>query len=93
MEFNFKKAAFSALIATSVVSLAACGAGNKKADNTSESKELTVAVDKLYVDYMEGIKDNFEKENGVTVNVKAVDQSDVLTNLPIDVLQVNLQML
>lgn len=86
MKFNFKKAIFSAMLTTSVVALAACSGGSKSSDANSgdSSKELTVAVDKLYVDYIEGIKSDFEKENGVTVNVKAVDQSDVLTNLPID---------
>ncbi|MGT2753829.1 extracellular solute-binding protein [Streptococcus ovis] len=85
MKFNIKKAAFSTLIAASVLSLAACSGGkDSKSSESSGSDKLTVGVDKLYVDYIEGIKADFEKENGVKVEVKEVDQSDVLTNLPID---------
>lgn len=48
------------------------------------AEKLVVAVDKLYVNYINGIKEAFEKEHKVTLDVQEVDQSNVLTNLPTD---------
>lgn len=50
----------------------------------TKAEKLVVAVDKLYVNYINGIKEAFEKEHKVTLDVQEVDQSNVLTNLPTD---------
>ncbi len=43
--------------------LAACGNGNSSAEgDTEEGKTLTVSVDSGYKDYINEIKDTFEKE-------------------------------
>lgn len=80
---NFKKMTTVAFACTSLLALAACGGKTKEA-NTEDNKKVVVAVDKLYTDYINEIKGDFEKEHKVTVEVKEVDQSDVLTNLPTD---------
>ncbi|NQH34702.1 extracellular solute-binding protein [Streptococcus suis] len=84
MKRNIKKTATVTLMAATVLSLVACKSEEKKVEESTENSVLTVAVDKLYVDYINGIKGDFEKEHNVTLEVKEVDQSDVLTNLPID---------
>ncbi|MBY5010568.1 extracellular solute-binding protein [Streptococcus suis] len=84
MRRNIKKTATVTLMAATVLSLVACKSEEKKVEESTENSVLTVAVDKLYVDYINGIKGDFEKEHNVTLEVKEVDQSDVLTNLPID---------
>ncbi|HFI0302497.1 TPA: extracellular solute-binding protein [Streptococcus suis] len=84
MKRNIKRTATVTLMAATVLSLVACKSEEKKVEESTENSVLTVAVDKLYVDYINGIKGDFEKEHNVTLEVKEVDQSDVLTNLPID---------
>ncbi|WP_161979355.1 extracellular solute-binding protein [Streptococcus sp. S784/96/1] len=83
MKMNWKKFVVGAVTLTSAVTLAACGKSDSKTEKVDD-KTLTVGVDKLYVDYINGIKGEFEKEHGVKLEVKEVDQSDVLTNLPTD---------
>ncbi|EGE53447.1 extracellular solute-binding protein [Streptococcus parauberis] len=78
-----KRIIYTTIGLCSVILLSACSA-SKSNDNSKSNKQLTVAVDKLYVKYMNDIKKDFEKENKIKLNVKVVDQSDVITNLPTD---------
>ncbi|WP_275543852.1 MULTISPECIES: extracellular solute-binding protein [Streptococcus] len=83
MIMNWKKLAVGTLSLASVATLAACGSSsNKKAE--SDSKTLTVSVDKGYVEYIKSIKEKFEKDNGVTINVKEEGMIDTLDKLSTD---------
>lgn len=86
---EFKKWRKVLLTGAAALALAACG--SQKTDNKTANKadsgdktKLVVGVDKIYSEYMKDIKDKFEKDNKITLEIKEVNQSDVLTNLPTD---------
>ena len=65
--------------------LAACGNGNSSAEgDTEEGKTLTVSVDSGYKDYINEIKDTFEKENDVKIKVVEKEIIDQLESLALD---------
>ncbi|EGP5528181.1 extracellular solute-binding protein [Enterococcus faecium] len=65
--------------------LAACGNGNSSAEGESEEgKTLTVSVDSGYKDYINEIKDTFEKENDVKIKLVEKDMFDQLESLALD---------
>lgn len=65
--------------------LAACGNGNSSAEgDTEEGKTLTVSVDSGYKDYINEIKDTFEKENDVKIKLVEKDMFDQLESLALD---------
>ena len=65
--------------------LAACGNGNSSAEgDTEEGKTLTVSVDSGYKDYINEIKDTFEKENDVKSKLVERDMFDQLESLALD---------
>ncbi|EGP5574516.1 extracellular solute-binding protein [Enterococcus faecium] len=65
--------------------LAACGNGNSSAEgDTEEGKTLTVSVDSGYKDYINEIKDRFEKENDVKIKLVEKDMFDQLESLALD---------
>lgn len=65
--------------------LAACGNGNSSAEREAEEgKTLTVSVDSGYKDYINEIKDTFEKENDVKIKLVEKDMFDQLESLALD---------
>lgn len=76
----WKKVGLATLAAGLTVGLAACG--NKSSE--SNQKTLTVTVDKGYKDYINDIKGDFEKKNGVKVVVKTKDALTTLDSLKLD---------
>lgn len=65
--------------------LAACGNGNSSAEgDMEEGKTLTVSVDSGYKDYINEIKDTFEKENDVKIKLVEKDMFDQLESLALD---------
>lgn len=65
--------------------LAACGNGNSSAEGEAEEgKTLTVSVDAGYKDYINEIKDTFEKENDVKIKLVEKDMFDQLESLALD---------
>lgn len=65
--------------------LAACDNGNSSAEgDTEEGKTLTVSVDSGYKDYINEIKDTFEKENDVKIKLVEKDMFDQLESLALD---------
>ncbi|HCC6724018.1 TPA: extracellular solute-binding protein [Enterococcus faecium] len=65
--------------------LAACGNGNSSAEGESdEGKTLTVSVDSGYKDYINEIKNTFEKENDVKIKLVEKDMFDQLESLALD---------
>ena len=65
--------------------LAACGNGNSSAEGEAEEgKTLTVSVDSGYKDYINEIKDTFEKENDVKIKLVEKDMFDQLESLALD---------
>ncbi|ELB06247.1 extracellular solute-binding protein [Enterococcus faecium EnGen0028] len=65
--------------------LAACGNGNSSAEgDTEEGKTLIVSVDSGYKDYINEIKDTFEKENDVKIKLVEKDMFDQLESLALD---------
>ena len=65
--------------------LAACGNGNSSAEgDTEEGKTLTVSVDSGYKDYINEIKDTFEKETDVKIKLVEKDMFDQLESLALD---------
>ena len=70
-----------ALAASSIgLILAGCSNSKKEADN----KTITITVDKGYKDYINRVKGDFEKKNGVKVEVKTKDALTALDNLKLD---------
>ncbi|MBO0488033.1 extracellular solute-binding protein [Vagococcus fluvialis] len=85
MKKGWKRIGLGLLAATAVLSLAACGGSKDKKDAGKEdSKTLEVSVDKGYVEYINDIKGDFEKENGVTIKVIEKDMFDQLDALSLD---------
>lgn len=65
--------------------LVACGNGNSSAEGEAEEgKTLTVSVDSGYKDYINEIKDTFEKENDVKIKLVEKDMFDQLESLALD---------
>ncbi|HEM6088147.1 TPA: extracellular solute-binding protein [Streptococcus suis] len=74
-----------ALLAASTAVLAACSNSSSESSSSADSsKELTIYVDQGYETYINDVKAAFEKENGVTVNVKTGDALTGLDNLSLD---------
>lgn len=76
-----------ALLAASTAVLVACsnsGSATKTSKPAEGSKELTVYVDQGYEKYINAVKANFEKENGVAIKVKTGDALAGLDNLSLD---------
>ncbi|HFR3749962.1 TPA: extracellular solute-binding protein [Streptococcus suis] len=85
MKHNLLKSV--ALLAASTAVLAACsnsGSSTEASKSAEGSKELTVYVDQGYESYINDVKADFEKENGVTVTVKTGDALTGLDNLSLD---------
>ncbi|HEM6204848.1 TPA: extracellular solute-binding protein [Streptococcus suis] len=85
MKHNLLKSV--ALLAASTAILAACsnsGSSTEASKSAEGSKELTVYVDQGYESYINDVKADFEKENGVTVTVKTGDALTGLDNLSLD---------
>ena len=76
----WKKVGLATLAAGLTVGLAACGSKSSE----SNQKTLTVTVDKGYKDYINDIKGDFEKKNGVKVVVKPKDALATLDSLKLD---------
>ena len=76
----WKKVGLATLAAGLTVGLAACGSKSSE----SNQKTLTVTVDKGYKDYINDIKGDFEKKNGVKVVVKTKDALTTLDSLKLD---------
>ena len=87
MKKSFKKIGLGLVAAGLVLGLAACSGGKEKAKedtNKSDGKTLTVSVDKGYVKYLEEIKGEFEKENGVKIDITERDMFEQLEALSLD---------
>ncbi|WP_313469235.1 extracellular solute-binding protein [Carnobacterium sp.] len=86
---NWKKYAVG-LVSASALLLAACGGGSGSDSASSDSKnkssdgELHISVDAGYVDYVNDIKDAFEKEHDVKIKVTERDMFEQLEALPLD---------
>lgn len=83
---NLKKIGLGFLSAGVILSLAACGGGSdsKKDAAKEENKSLTISVAEGYVDYVNDIKADFEKENEVKIKVVEKDMFDQLEALSLD---------
>lgn len=85
---NWKKVALGSLSLASVAALAACGNGGSSSDSSkSEDKggdKLVVAVDQGYTDYINSVKDKFEEETGVKIEIKEEGMIDTLDKLATD---------
>lgn len=85
---KWKKASALLMVSlASVFALTSCGGGASSGSNTAkkaDGKTITVSVDEGYVDYIKSIKDKFEKDNKVKVNVKKAAMLDTLDKLSTD---------
>ncbi len=85
MKKGWKRIGLGLLATTAMLTLVACGGGkDKKEASKEDSKTLEVSVDKGYVKYLEAIKGDFEKENGVTVKIIEKDMFENLDALSLD---------
>ncbi|MBO0475813.1 extracellular solute-binding protein [Vagococcus sp. DIV0080] len=85
MKKGWKRIGLGLLATTAMLTLVACGGGkDKKEASKEDSKTLEVSVDKGYVKYLEEIKGDFEKENGVTVKIIEKDMFENLDALSLD---------
>lgn len=87
MKSKFSRVSLSLLAALLLSVLGACGNGNDEKSSKSDkdgSNTLEVFVGSEYVDYLNEIKTDFEKENNVTVNVTEKDMHETLDALPLD---------
>lgn len=73
-----------ALLTASTAVLVACSTNSSDAKSAEAGKELTIYVDQGYENYINDVKADFEKENGVTVMVKTGDAMAGLDNLSLD---------
>lgn len=87
----FKKVGVAAASAGVLLLLGACGNGGStgktdgsNAGGSSDSKTLTVSVDKGYTEYINSIKDQFEKDNDVKIKLVEKDMFEQLEALPLD---------
>lgn len=89
MKRNRLKQIFIVLIAISLLFLSACGGGgNDKKSNEGSGKDhqnvLKVSVDGMYIDYLNEIKSDFEKEHRVLVEITEKDMFETLEALALD---------
>lgn len=86
MKMTFgKKVKTGLLLVGAVATFAACGSkSSKKADTSDSNKTLTISVAEGYVDYVNEIKADFEKNNNVKVKVVKKDMFDQLDALSLD---------
>lgn len=89
MKNKWKKFGTGLLLGASMLALVACGSSSSKdkdggTKDAEASKELSVSVDKGYVEYIEGIKGDFEKENDITIKVIEKDMFEQLDALTLD---------
>lgn len=74
-----------ALLSATTAFLAACSNSASSDKGAAEDgKELTIYVDQGYETYINDVKADFEKENGVTVTIKTGDALTGLDNLSLD---------
>ncbi len=74
-----------ALLTASTAVLAACsGSSSNSSSEESGSDSLVVSVDSGYVEYINSIKDEFEEETGVSIEVKEEAMTDTLDKLSTD---------
>lgn len=84
MKWNWKKFAFGAVTLTSAVTLAACNNSGSSKESSADDNKLVVSVDTGYVDYIESIAKDFEKENNVDIEVKEEAMTETLDKLSTD---------
>lgn len=85
MKKGWKRIGLGLLATTALLTLAACGGGKDKKDaGKSDDKTLEVSVDKGYVKFINEIKEDFEKENDVTIKITEKDMFDQLDALSLD---------
>lgn len=83
MKKGWKRFGLGLVAATAVLALTACG-GDKKKDEGKKDNTLEVSVAKGYVKYVNDVKGDFEKENGVKIKVIEKDMFDQLDALSLD---------
>lgn len=85
MRREWKKIALGVLATGAIFTLAACGGNSSDAgQTTSEEKTLKVSVGTDYIDYINEIKEAFEAEHDVTVEVIEKDMFDQMDALQLD---------
>lgn len=89
MKMNWQKITLGLVSAGVVLALAACGGGGGGTDSTGGgaaegAKTLKVSVGTDYIDYMNDIKGDFEKENDVTIEVIEKDMFEQMDALQLD---------
>ncbi len=83
---TIKKLLLSSVVLGTALSLAACSSkkDDKKDAASDKEKVLQVSVDKGYTKFVNEIKDQFEKDNGVKVKLIEKDMFEQLEALPLD---------
>ncbi|OQO83993.1 sugar ABC transporter substrate-binding protein [Enterococcus casseliflavus] len=90
MTTTWKKASFMGVSALTLMALAACGNGGTDSSDSaasgggSDSSVLNISVGADYVDYVNEVKDEFEKEHDVEVKVTEKDMFEQMDALPLD---------
>ncbi len=85
MEWNLKKLSIGTLTVASALTLAACGNnGDKPVENADGSKTLKISVDEGYENYINSIKEKFEKENNVKIELSIDSMTENLDKLATD---------
>lgn len=72
------------LTTIALIGTTACSKGNNSKETTSDEKTLKVSVSKDYIEYMNKIKTEFEKENDIKVEVTEKDMFDQMDALQLD---------
>lgn len=75
------KVAFSALV---MFTLTACSGSDAEGESEGDSNTLEVSVGAEYIDYVNEIKDGFEQEENVSVQVTEKDMNEQMDSLPLD---------
>lgn len=85
MKKGMKRLGLGLLTAGVALTLVACGSNkeDKKADS-KKSDTLLVSVDKGYTKYIEKVKGDFEKENGIKIELVEKDMFEQLEALSLD---------
>lgn len=87
---TFKKIGLGLASISALMVLGACSSSGSKTDgsndanSSSDSKTLTISVDKGYTEYMNAIKGQFEKDNDVTIKLVEKDMFEQLEALALD---------
>ncbi|HCM88755.1 MULTISPECIES: extracellular solute-binding protein [Vagococcus] len=84
MKKGWKRFGLGLVAASAVLALTACGGGKDKKDEGKKDDTLEVSVAKGYVKYVNEIKGDFEKENGIKVKVIEKDMFEQLDALSLD---------